>query len=256
MKISEGITIRKSKHITEYFINNGYSLEKYSVSLKNCLYELYVVQQKTMREISVILYTHEGNAKTIRKYFNIFNLPIRHGGEAIKAQYVGEKRESRRRIIIEKSIPIMNSKENRAKLIKIMQTDEYREKSSKSKLGKLNPMYNFELTSEERRLLGRHSNAAGYRPWVRKVYERDLYTCQISGCKVKSKLAVHHLEAYNSCEEGRLDVNNGIIIRRDIHVLFHRLYGYGGNTEPQFIEFKDRYISGEFCVEMVVDLIP
>jgi Protein of unknown function (DUF723) len=38
-------------------------------------------------------------------------------------------------------------------------------------------------------------------------------------------LQCHHLNAWNWCVEGRYDINNGILIRKDIHRQFHSIFG-------------------------------
>ena len=108
--------------------------------------------------------------------------------------------------------------------------------------GENNPYWNPNLTQEEREL-GR--NIEGYEEWRKQVYERDNYTCQLTG-KRGSNLNAHHLNGYNWDKEHRTDINNGITLSEEAHTLFHKNYGYKYNTTAQFNEFKERYLNGEF----------
>ena len=79
--------------------------------------------------------------------------------------------------------------------------------------------------------------------WRTKIYERDNYTCQISG-KKGIKLVVHHLEGFNNNKKLRFDINNGITLCKKIHILFHKKYGYFNNTKEQLNKFKEGYKNG------------
>lgn len=104
------------------------------------------------------------------------------------------------------------------------------------------PNWNPNLTYEEREK-GRHIE--GYDDFIKQVLGRDDYTCQITG-KRGGKLEVHHLNCFSDFKEERTDMNNGITLSKEIHKLFHKIYGNKHNTKEQFEEFKHRYHNGEF----------
>ena len=94
-------------------------------------------------------------------------------------------------------------------------------------------MYNPNLTDEDRE--ERRKNKA-YKDFVKRMLEKNNYTCQITG-KKGGVLAVHHLNGYHWCKEGRLDENNVIVICEELHREFHNTYGYKWNTKEQWEEF-------------------
>lgn len=117
---------------------------------------------------------------------------------------------------------------------------EVREKIRQGKLGKRNPMWNPNITEEER-IKGRCYD--DYVMWRKSVYERDNYTCQC--CKGKGgngkrfKIAAHHLYSHHDNRELRLQLENGITLCWTCHGEFHRLYGRGNNTLNQFAEYME-----------------
>lgn len=113
---------------------------------------------------------------------------------------------------------------------------------SENKKSENNPNWNPNLTDEERIT---KRNYEEYNDCIKQVLERDDYTCQVTG-KRGGKLEVHHLNCYSDFKEGRTDINNCITLSKEIHRLFHKIYGKKHNTKEQFEEFEHRYINKEF----------
>ena len=75
-----------------------------------------------------------------------------------------------------------------------------------------------------------------YKDWVRSVLERDNFTCQKSGLR-GGDLEVHHINNFSEFPELRFERKNGITLRKEIHLEFHKLYGWKNNTMEQLKEF-------------------
>ena len=75
-----------------------------------------------------------------------------------------------------------------------------------------------------------------FKVWRVAVFVRDNRTCQ--KCKVHDKhIQAHHIQTFSQNEELRFNVDNGITLCFDCHVLFHQLYGKQDNTYSQIFEF-------------------
>lgn len=105
--------------------------------------------------------------------------------------------------------------------------------SSQRITGKLNPNFNHFLTYEER--ISTRENALNDR-WVKDIFKRDKYSCQI--CFEKShNIHAHHLDGYHWAKDKRLDLKNGITLCVNCHNRFHKTYGLRNNTKEQFLAF-------------------
>lgn len=114
------------------------------------------------------------------------------------------------------------------------------------------------LTKGKRKRYGQVENeerkSKKYSIWRDAIHRLFNNTCQISG-EMYVKMDAHHLFNWKDFPNKRFDIDNGILIRSDLHYLFHFLYGKKKNTPSQFEEFKSRYLSGEFKnnIELIND---
>ena len=85
----------------------------------------------------------------------------------------------------------------------------------------------------------RHSRQ--YKQWVKNIYERDNYTCQI--CDQKGgELRAHHIISFARNKELRYELSNGITLCKHCHDVdikgsFHNTYGTVNCTKEQLVTF-------------------
>lgn len=97
---------------------------------------------------------------------------------------------------------------------------------------------NHELTEQDR-FESRHRGITcpGLSKWRKAIHARDNWTCQVCGRKNGIKIEAHHLDAWKSNPEKRLDDDNGATSCVECHIEFHSLYGRGDTTREQWDEF-------------------
>lgn len=94
---------------------------------------------------------------------------------------------------------------------------------------------------------------AKYMIWRNGILKLGKNRCQITGQK-NVPLVVHHLYSWAHFPDKRFDLNNGVALCREVHIIFHKEYGYHYNTPEQFEEFKLRLETGDlkskYCLEI------
>lgn len=107
--------------------------------------------------------------------------------------------------------------------------------------GSVTRRWNHTLTMAER---GKsRTKQPAYVQWRWRVFERDIFTCQLCGeKKIRNNLVAHHLYSYGSFPDLRWTDNNGITICRKCHDQFHFVFGNTANTAEQF----NKFVSLEF----------
>jgi len=65
-----------------------------------------------------------------------------------------------------------------------------------------------------------------YKDWIKKVFNRDNWTCQICG-KKGGKLHAHHIKPFAKYPELRLETSNGITFCEKCHITWHKNHGKG-----------------------------
>lgn len=214
--------------------------DKVGIDFKEWLIKQYWEKELPTREIANIAYGKPKNGPNIRNWMNKLDIPLRESGEAIALQWKNDplRRIEQSFLAVEK----MGAKtESRKKLIKKMQSEEYRTKQSIAKTGKRNGMWNPDISEEERQLSREKGrNMSGYSVFRWKVYGRDNFTCQKCGDDKGGNLVVHHIDSYKEHIEKRVDENNGITLCEICHKEYHKTYGISGANRKDFKEYLNK----------------
>lgn len=78
-----------------------------------------------------------------------------------------------------------------------------------------------------------------YNAWRKEVFSRDSYTCVKCGAKnargnSSVELNAHHILNWKDNEWSRYDVDNGVTLCSNCHIMFHSMFGKHNNTLDQF----------------------
>lgn len=185
---------------------------------KDTLYDMYFVKYMTSEEIGKI-YNVTGN--TIVSLLKEYGYKIPTRSELLDIYY--------------------NKKNGYEKARATQSTMENRIKSSCRQHGiSIEDFTGFSTTEQH---MAR--NNTYYKEWIRKVFTRDNYTCQCCG-KHGGNLNAHHLYNFSTHEDLRYNVDNGITLCEQCHLInypnsFHSIYGEKNNTPEQIINFIKNY---------------
>lgn len=69
---------------------------------------------------------------------------------------------------------------------------------------------------------------------IERIKEAD-YKCALTGGG--GQLSVHHLDSVHLFPEKKFDKNNMVVIKRDIHLDFHRKYGFQWATKEKWNQY-------------------
>lgn len=113
--------------------------------------------------------------------------------------------------------------------------------------GSSHPRWNSTLTEEDRKR-SRYGRGAKIGTWYRKVLEKFKFTCVITGEK-GVELSAHHLNSYADFPEERYLISNGVCLKKELHIKFHKIYGYKGSTIQDFKEFFKNETNKDFIID-------
>ena len=219
--------------------------EKVREEFDEWLYRKYWDEELNSRDIAEIVYNKRKNGPNITGWMKKLDIPVRDRSSAVALQWKGNS--ARKKQAAKDAVKNMGAgTPSRKKLVKTMQTEEYRRKQSESKMGERNGMYgmtgaknhrwNHELTEEDRLHSRKYPE---YERWRKSVYERDDYTCQKCKSRRGGDLVAHHINGYHWDKISRIELDNGVTLCEKCHLEFHNIYGYGDNDLFQFAQFMD-----------------
>lgn len=211
------INIRTLREWISKFELVKYGKLKNELSKEN-LYEMYYIKHMTSEEIAKIYNTTGNTVISLLKQYG-YKVPTR--SELLDIYY--------------------NQKGGYDKVRITQSTMESRIKSSCRQRGITIEEFDGFSTTEQHMA----RNNTYYKEWIRKVFERDDYTCQCCG-KRGGNLNAHHLYNFSEYPNLRYDISNGITFCRECHLInfpnsFHSIYGERNNTPEQVIEFIQNY---------------
>ena len=108
---------------------------------------------------------------------------------------------------------------------------------SEGNRGENNPMWNSELSDDERY---RRRRFFEYNEWVVSVHSKCDYTCFICEVRGAPILHAHHIVPYSKDEGLRTDLENGVTLCKECHIKYHREYSLTEVNWETLKEFKNK----------------
>lgn len=75
--------------------------------------------------------------------------------------------------------------------------------------------------------------------FIKEVIKERNFTCEVTG-ELGGKLSVHHLNGVSTNKDRIFDKTNVIVVKKDIHLRFHKLYGTRHVTEEMWYSFIEK----------------
>ncbi len=92
----------------------------------------------------------------------------------------------------------------------------------------------------------RKTNSYIHIQWRKEVFRSWNYECPITENKSpETELVAQHFFNASNGEKFSCNTKNGILLEKNIHVLFHNIYGYRDNTLQQFQDFLDLLLQSQ-----------
>ena len=256
LNVSKQTISRKSnelglcKRTIEDLVKVSHGIEDLKTYLQKAHWEEMLTVQAISKKLGV-------SRAAIYRVMEKYNIPARSFSEAIKVWWDNASEEQRKKQVAEahkkaKEIAAKGEntlqlawKENREEMLvkakqwgkRLAETRRYN--GMKGITGEKHHNWNPNKSKPER--VKERKTAEAYE-WTRQIYERDNYVCQICGYSKGKILVAHHLNSYADYPNLRYELKNGITLCEPCHLEFHSIYGYGGNTEEQFEEYRNRQL--------------
>lgn len=90
---------------------------------------------------------------------------------------------------------------------------------------------------------GKDRQSLEYKNWRAKIYEKYNKCCD--NCGDDKNPCAHHLDSFKDFPDRRFDVQNGVCLCEDCHLIFHILYGKESARKDHYYSFKERCIRGD-----------
>jgi hypothetical protein len=99
---------------------------------------------------------------------------------------------------------------------------------------------NHHLWIEDRTKLKQKRCVYEEKEFFKQILKERNYICQVTG-KVSRNLSVHHIDSVHLYPEKKFDKDNVVVILKEIHIDFHKKYGFQWATKCKWQDYLLNY---------------